>query len=176
MRVVLYLITIITANILTAKFTPLELGILFVPWGSLLIGFTFILRDLTQNKIGRKKTYYVIVIALVLSGISSYLLGDGLYIVVASLIAFSISETTDTEIYSRLKLKMEYRVLYSGLVGGFLDSAVFVVIGLSPLGANFLTWSQVPLAILGQILVKTVIQLIGAMIIKIQIDRMNRTQ
>jgi uncharacterized PurR-regulated membrane protein YhhQ (DUF165 family) len=167
MQVILYLLSIIIANIITAKFSPLELGILFIPWGSFLIGLTFILRDLTQNRIGRNKTYFVIATALILSGVSSYWLGDGLNIVFASLIAFLISETTDTEIYTRLKLKMEYRVLYSGLVGGLLDSVVFVVIGLSPLGANFLNWHQVLLAIIGQVLVKTIMQFVGVITIKL---------
>ena len=50
---------------------------------------------------------------------------------------------------------MAWRVFYSGIVGGFLDSVIFVVIGLSPLGANFLPWEAVPAAIVGQIIVKT---------------------
>ncbi|MFT9597765.1 MAG: VUT family protein, partial [Mesobacillus sp.] len=64
-----------------------------------------------------------------------------------------------------LKLPMSWRVFYSGLVGGLLDSIIFVVIGLSPIGANFLPWEAVPAAILGQIIVKTVIQGIGAMLL-----------
>lgn len=76
-----------------------------------------------------------------------------------------MAETADTEIYSRLKLPMAWRVLYSGIVGGFLDSAIFVVIGLSPLGANILPWEAVPAAIVGQIIVKTIIQMFGALIL-----------
>lgn len=166
MQVFLYLLSIVAANIITAKFAPLIVGVFIIPYGSFLIGITFILRDLTQNKIGRKKTYLVITTALILSGITSYLLGDGLYIVTASLIAFLISETTDTEIYTRLKMKMEYRVLYSGLVGGLLDSIVFVVIGLSPIGAGFLTWEQVTAAIVAQVLVKTIMQFLGVAVIR----------
>jgi queuosine precursor transporter len=64
-----------------------------------------------------------------------------------------------------LKLPMSLRVLYSGIVGGMLDSAIFVVIGLSPLGAGFLPWEAVPFAILGQVLVKTIIQGIATVII-----------
>lgn len=167
MRVILYLLSIVAANIITAKFAPLTLGIFIIPWGSFLIGATFILRDLAQNQIGRKKTYLVIGTALILSGLCSYSLGDGLQIAAASLIAFLISESTDTEIYTRLKLKMEYRVLYSGLVGGLLDSTVFVIIGLSPIGANFLSWEAVPAAIAGQVIIKTIMQIIGATGIKI---------
>ncbi|KMY52217.1 VUT family protein [Peribacillus loiseleuriae] len=165
MRILLYLIAIVTANVVTASFAPLSIGVFIVPMGTLFIGATFILRDLVQNAFGRKKTYLAIGIALALSAIVSYILGDTLLIVLASAISFVISETTDTEIYSRLKLPMAWRVFYSGLVGGVLDSAIFVIIGLSPLGANFLPWEAVPFAILGQVIVKTVIQSLGAMVL-----------
>lgn len=164
-RLFVYLLAIITANVVTASFAPLNLGVFIVPMGTFLIGATFILRDLVQNTFGRKKTYIAIVVALVLSAIVSFLLGDTLLIVVASAISFAVSETTDTEIYTRLKLPMAWRVFYSGLVGGFLDSAIFVIIGLSPLGANFVPWEAVPFAILGQVIVKTIIQGIGALIL-----------
>lgn len=166
MRIALYLIAIITANIITSAFAPLVFGAFIVPLGTFLIGATFILRDLVQRRYGRKLTYLFIVIALALSAISSALLGDTLAIVAASAISFLIAETTDTEIYTRLKLSLASRVFYSGLVGGVLDSAIFVVIGLSPLGAGFLPWASVPSAILGQVVVKTVMQAIGAGIIK----------
>ncbi len=136
-----------------------------MPMGTLLMGATFIFRDLVQNKYGRKKTYLFIATALLLSALVSFILGDTLIIVLASAISFAIAETTDTEIYTRLNLPMILRVLYSGIVGGLLDSAIFVVIGLSPRGANFLPWEAVPAAILGQVIVKTIIQGIATVII-----------
>lgn len=166
MRVVLYLAAIVTANIITAALAPLVFGAFIVPMGTLFIGATFILRDLVQRKHGRKKTYGFIVLALVISAISSYLLGDTLAIVAASAISFLIAETTDTEIFTRLKASLAKRVFFSGLVGGTLDSAVFVIVGLSPIGAGFLPWAAVPAAILGQVIVKTVMQAIGAGVIK----------
>ncbi|MFD2868463.1 VUT family protein [Kurthia populi] len=165
MRVIFYLICIVTANVVTASLAPFHFGIFIVPMGTFFIGATFILRDLVQNKYGRKKTYGLIALALLLSAIVSASLGDTLLIVAASALSFLLSETADTEIYSRLKLPMAWRVFYSGIVGGILDSAVFVIIGLSPLGANILPWEAVPAAIIGQIIVKTVLQLIGASIL-----------
>ncbi|WP_129727934.1 VUT family protein [Ectobacillus funiculus] len=165
MRIIFYLTVIVLANFVTAAFSPLHLGAFIVPMGTLFIGITFILRDLVQNQHGRVKTYMIIGIALILSAVVSYLHGDTLLIVLASALSFAISETTDTEIYSRLKLPMSWRVFYSGLVGGCLDSAIFVVIGLSPLGANFLPWAAVPAAIVGQVIVKTIIQGIGAIVL-----------
>lgn len=163
MRAILYIIAIIAANVITAAFAPLNIGIFIIPMGTFLIGATFILRDLVQNKYGRRKTYFIIGIALLLSALVSYLLKDTLLIVAASAVSFALSESSDTEIYTRLKLPMAWKVFYSGLVGGFLDSVVFVVIGLSPLGADMLPWSAVPLAIVGQVIVKTIIQGIGAL-------------
>ncbi|RXT13747.1 VUT family protein [Ammoniphilus sp. CFH 90114] len=166
MSILFYLLSIVTANVVTAAVMPFHLGALIIPAGSLIVGLTFILRDYVQKQHGRAKTYAIISFALMLSALSSYLLGDTLIIVLASAIAFLVSETTDTEIYSRLKLPFSMRVLYSGLVGGFLDSVLFVIIGLSPLGAGFLTWEMVPLAILGQILAKFLLQGLGVIVIK----------
>ena len=162
----LYLIVIIIANVVTASFVPISLGGLLVPWGTIFIGLTFILRDLCQERYGRFKIYVLISIAMLMSGVISFVLGDSLYVVLASCLSFALSETTDTEIYSRLKLPFHLRVLYSGVVGGFIDSAVFVIVGLSPIGANVLGWSFVPNAILGQILFKSVMQIIGCLILK----------
>lgn len=165
MRILFYLLSIVIANVVTARFAPLEFGMFIVPMGTLFVGATFIFRDLVQNKYGRKKTYIFIFTALFLSAVVSYSLGDTLMIVAASALSFLIAETADTEIYTRLKLPMAWRVFYSGIVGGFFDSVVFVVVGLSPLGAGFLPWEAVPAAILGQVIVKTVIQMFGALIL-----------
>ncbi|WP_145523654.1 VUT family protein [Virgibacillus sp. SK37] len=165
MRVFLYLISIVSANVITAAIMPLEIGIFIIPMGTFLIGATFIFRDLVQNKYGRKKTYLFILTALILSGAVSSFLGDTLMIVAASALSFIISETADTEIYTRLKLPIAWRVFYSGIVGGLLDSVVFVIVGLSPIGAGFIPWEAVPAAILGQVIAKTVIQLIGALVL-----------
>lgn len=174
MRILLYLVSIIAANVVTAKFAPLNLGIFIVPMGTLLIGATFIFRDLVQNQYGRKKTYGLIGLALILSAIFSYSLGDTLLIVLASALSFAIAETSDTEIYSRLKLPMAWRVFYSGLVGGLLDSVIFVIIGLSPLGAGFLPWEAIPFAIAGQVLVKTIIQGLGAVVLNVVNNQINK--
>jgi uncharacterized PurR-regulated membrane protein YhhQ (DUF165 family) len=175
MRAISYLLVIVLANVVTAKFAPLQLGIFIIPWGTFLIGATFILRDLVQNKFGRTRTYIIIVSALALSAATSSMLGDTLWIVFASAISFAISETTDTEIYTRLKLSLAKRVFYSGTVGGILDSSIFVIVGLSPLGANFVPWNFVWEAILGQIIFKTIMQGIGVLAIKLATKKENVT-
>lgn len=165
LRILAYLISIVGANVITASIQPLHFGIFLVPAGTFIVGATFVLRDLVQNRIGRNKTYLCILTALILSAVISKALGDTLLIVAASAVSFCVSETTDTEIYSRLNLSMAWRVAISGLFGGTLDSTIFVLIGLSPLGAGFLPWSAVPAAIIGQIIVKSIMQVIGAFIL-----------
>lgn len=166
MRIFLYLSVIVLANVITAKFAPLQMGVFIIPYGSFLIGITFILRDLVQNTYGKRNTYMLIVLALGLSAMSSYLLGDTLWIVFASAVSFLISETMDTEIYSRMNVSMNMRILYSGMVGGVLDSAIFVILGLSPLGAGMVPWNAVWMAILGQVIIKLGMQFIGVLILQ----------
>ena len=161
MVLVLYLLSIILANVITAAFAPMQLGIFLVPWGSWLIGATFILRDIIQVKYGRKTAYLAITVALVLSAVTSKLLGDTLAITIASAVSFFISEATDTEIYTRFKTSFLKRVFTSGVISSFLDSAIFVTIGLSPLISGFLPWEAIPYAIMEQFIVKSVMQLIG---------------
>lgn len=172
----LYLLAIVAANVVTASLDPLHFGAFIVPAGSFIIGFTFFLRDFVQNAIGRKGAYLAMAVAVVLSALTSYILGDTLWIVFASAITFIISETSDTEIYTRLKLPLSIRVFYSGVVGGFLDSVIFVVIGLSPLGAGFIPWSAVPMAIIGQIIVKVLMQLLAAIAISIVVKKQRQIQ
>lgn len=172
-RISIYLLSIILANVITARFAPFEIGLLIIPYGTLFIGLTLVMRDMVQNRFGRKKTYLLICIALILSALSSYLLGDALWVVFASTLSFIISETADTEIYTRFKIPFVRRVFYSGVVAGFLDSAVFVIIGIGPLGLKFVPWSLVPYAILGQWIAKVVMQLIVASSIRHIVIKMN---
>jgi uncharacterized PurR-regulated membrane protein YhhQ (DUF165 family) len=158
----LYLAAIAGANVLTAKFAPLEFGSMLVPAGTFLIGATFMLRDFVQKAIGRRNTYMAIAAAMALSAVTSYALGDTLWIVFASAVTFMLSETADTEIFTRQRGSMARRVLFSGLVGGSIDSAVFVLVGLSPLGAGFLPWEAIWQAIAGQMLLKAAMQALGA--------------
>lgn len=162
----LYLLTIVVANILTAKFRPFILfdGLVIIPVGSLLVGATFMLRDVVQVKHGKQKTYRTILAALILSAVMSAVLGDTVHVAAASAAAFFVSEAIDTEIFTRLRRSIANRVLLSGIVGGTVDSALFVIFGISPAGANVLTWEQVPFAIIGQTAVKAAVQIAAVMI------------
>ena len=157
---VLYLLTIAVANVLTARFSPLVLlgGTVIIPIGSFMIGMTFMLRDLVQMRHGKRKTYFAMFAAFLLSAGMSLTLGDTAHIAIASAVSFFVSETIDTEIFSRLQKSFAIRVMISGAVGGLADSTLFVVVGLSPIGANVLSWSQIPYAVIGQTVVKAIMQ------------------
>lgn len=172
-RISIYLLSIILANVITARFVPFEIGPLIIPYGTLFIGLTLVMRDMVQNRFGRLKTYALIGVALILSAVSSYLLGDALWVVFASTLSFIISETADTEIYTRFKLPFVRRVFYSGVVAGFLDSGVFVIIGIGPLGLGYVSWALVPYAILGQWVAKVIMQLVVAGGIRQVVIKMN---
>lgn len=161
---ILYLLVITLSNLVTAKYNPFILfnGVLVVPAGSIFAGTVFVLRDLVQIKHGKKKTYTTILVAVALSAVMSVILGDTAHIAIASAAAFIVSEAIDTEIFSRLRKSFITRVMLSGMIGGAADSILFVVIGMSPLGANMVPWSEIPAAVLGQILVKAAVQALAA--------------
>ena len=162
MWVMFYILSVAGANIITAAFQPVHIVGFIIPTGTFFIGLTLLLRNMVQIHQGRKRVYFAIVIGLILSGILSHLLNDPLTITVASAISFAISESMDTEVFTQLRrYNIYWRILSGGAVGGILDSTVFVVLGLSPLGVGFLTWVQVPMAILGQMGVKLLMQALG---------------
>ena len=157
-----YVATIVLANVITARTLPLPAGPFLIPWGTWLIGLTLLLRDFVQLRHGRLFSYGAIGVALVASAISSKLLGDPLAITAASAASFAVSESLETEVFSRLRAFLAKRILWSGTLGSLLDSAMFVILGLSPLTTGFVPWLAVPGAIVGQYIVKTLMVSLGA--------------
>jgi len=169
LSIIVYLMAIVTANIVTVVFSPLHIFGFIVTWGTWFIGATFILRDLVQQRYGRVVAYKTIAGAVALSIILSIWQGGLLYITIASALSFFVSETADTEIFTRISSSFTNRVLLSGLVGGLLDSVIFVLVGLSPIGANILPWGAVTMAVLGQWIVKSLLQGIGVLMINLSL-------
>lgn len=161
MIIFFYLAAIVIANVITAALMPLKIGTFLIPYGTWFIGATLVLRDVLQYKYGRKRAYQAIIGALILSAITSKLLGDTLAITAASAVSFFISEAIDTEIYTKFKYAFVKRVLASGIVSSLIDSVVFIVIGLSPLISGILPWELVPNAVSGQFIVKGLMQFLG---------------
>lgn len=165
MMIGVYIIVIVLANVLTAMFPPIVVSNLIIPCGSFLVGATFFLRDFIQLRVGKFNVYKLIVLAAVISGLLSVCFGDTINVALASVISFFVSEALDTEIFTRLRLSIKQRVIVSGSVGGILDSTIFIILALSPIGSGILPWESVPYAILGQTLIKCMMQLIALPIV-----------
>jgi uncharacterized PurR-regulated membrane protein YhhQ (DUF165 family) len=169
MRIILYLLSIVAANLVTASLAPLHILGFIVPVGTFLIGASFVLRDFTQMKYGRKAAYIAIGVALVLSAVTSLALKDTMMVVIASALSFIVSETINTEVFTAMYQKSyAKRIIISGVIGGLLDSGIFVLVGLSPLfGSNMLPWAFVANAIIGQFIFKALMQFLGAAAVKV---------
>lgn len=49
----------------------------------------------------------------------------------------------------------------SGIMGSIIDAAIWIVLGLSPIGVNTVSWSIVPYAIVSQVVVQVILQYIA---------------
>jgi uncharacterized PurR-regulated membrane protein YhhQ (DUF165 family) len=147
---VLYIGCIIAANILAAKWTvPLPFG-LAVPAGVFAIAPVFSLRDEVHEKWGRKGAYALIAVASAVSWGLALLMGDGLLsrVTLASVAAFALNETMDTEVYHKLRERSRlWAILGSNAISSLVDSGLFIWVAFGPL------WNL----IIGQYIVKMLI-------------------
>jgi uncharacterized PurR-regulated membrane protein YhhQ (DUF165 family) len=56
----LYVAAVATANVVTARTVPADIGPFLVTWGTWIVGATFVLRDLVQLQLGRRGAYAAI--------------------------------------------------------------------------------------------------------------------
>lgn len=106
------------------------------PSGVLFVGLAFVLRDFVQRQLGLTWAIVAIVIGALLSGLVS-----SRDLVLASVLAFAISETLDLLVYTPLqKRNFLIAVLVSGIVGAAVDSVVFVWIAF---GSLDYVWGQI---------------------------------
>lgn len=164
--IVAYLATIVVANIVTATQAPIEFDWLgqhwLVTWGTFAIAATFFLRDAVQLAYGRTVAYVTIGVALVLNAAMSLHYDDLAWITAGSVLALAISETTDTETFTRWRGSLRSRVALSGVVGGTLDSVVFAVVALSPLTTGIVPWEFLWTTVVAQVVVKCGVNLAAA--------------
>jgi uncharacterized PurR-regulated membrane protein YhhQ (DUF165 family) len=116
-----------------------------------------------QLALGRAKTYAAIAVALGINVALSRHYNDLMWITVASAAAFALSETLDTEVFTRLHGSLGKRIAVSGVLGGTLDSAVFAVIGLSPLTTGIVPWEFLWTTIVAQVVIKCAMNIIVAL-------------
>ena len=134
MWALIYVVSIVSVNWLFTVIPPIGI------WQptSVIVGLTFIFRDLAQRKIG----HWVLPVMLV-GGAISYVMADP-FVAIASVSAFLISEGVDWMVYTFTKRPLKDRILWSSAVGTPIDSIVFTaMIGiLSPLNVVVMTVSK----------------------------------
>ncbi|WP_417519922.1 VUT family protein [Minwuia sp.] len=111
---------------------PVAPGIM-APSGVLMIGLALVLRDLVQRRLGVGWAFGAVIAGALLSG----LFAPG-PLVVASALAFFVSEAVDLAIYTPLqKRNLVLAVLVSSVAGLLIDSLIFLYVAFGSL--DFLT-------------------------------------
>jgi uncharacterized PurR-regulated membrane protein YhhQ (DUF165 family) len=119
------------------------------PSGFLAIGFALVARDYVQELFGKRGALIAIFSGVILSFVVNPQLA------LASGAAFALGEISDFAIYTPIRKKSIFAaVILSGLVGGLVDSLVFLKIAFG----SFEYWQ-------GQVLGKVYMSLIGAVFI-----------
>ena len=142
--IILYLSSIILANILVHTFGIITVLGLTFPAGAVMIGLTFSFRDILQQRHGKWGCWVWMFAALIITFFFNK------NIAFASMSAFLISEFVDWSIFTYSKRPFNQRIMLSNLVGTPIDSVVFVVLAF---GFN---WQ----AIWGQTIIKFVSSLV----------------
>ena len=93
------------------------------PSGVLMMGLALVLRDYVQQQFGHRITLGAIAIGIALS----YAVNPA--VATASAVAFAVSELADLAIFTRIrKQSLSLAVIASGIVGGIIDSFLFLQI------------------------------------------------
>jgi queuosine precursor transporter len=102
---------------------------LFAPSGVLAVGCAFVLRDLVQRRLGKRWTLGAIVVGAALSGLLA-----PASLVLASTVAFALSELADFAVYTPLQQRrLLTAVALSSIVGLIIDSMVFLYLAFGSL-------------------------------------------
>ena len=121
------------------------------PSGVLAIGFALFARDYVQQRLG--KTYAIIAIALGVV-LSIFVNKD---LALASGMAFAFGELSDFAVYTPLRKKNLFLAVFSsGVVGGIIDSLIFLQIAFGSIDY----WQ-------GQVIGKTLMALLGGILMRL---------
>lgn len=148
-----FIATILAANYVTTQYGMVPVGFgLTATAGTYFAGLAFILRDLVQDKAGRKAVLGLIVAGAVLSYAIS-----APFIATASAAAFLLSEGADFAVYSPLRKHGYVRAaVASNLVGSVVDTILFLTVAGFPLRQAFAGQLVGKMAITGVVVVLVV--------------------
>ena len=152
-----YIATVILVNYGFEAIPPQTLpgGELWPPM-SLVVGFTFVIRDFAQREIG-----HWVIPAMLLGGVISWYMATPT-IAIASMTAFLVGEFFDWGIFTVTKKPFSQRILRSSLVGTPIDSAVFL--------------SMMGIASVWGIILMTLSKMVGAFIVYLLVRQKERNE
>jgi uncharacterized PurR-regulated membrane protein YhhQ (DUF165 family) len=116
----LYLMSIICANLLVSYYGIISFAGFVFPAGALMIGFCFTFRDIVQKYYGKYLCWLWMLLATI---ITIFFSKD---IAIASGLAFMIAETMDWVIFTFVSTSFRKRIILSNVVSLPLDSLIFV--------------------------------------------------
>lgn len=121
---------VVAANVSTSHFGMVPVGFgLVATAGTYFAGATFVLRDVVDDRLGRRAVFLLIAIGAVLSTF-----GGAGRIALASAVAFAVAELVDFGIYRPLRRRGYIRAaVASNVVGAFVDTILFLAIAGFPI-------------------------------------------
>lgn len=130
-----------------------------IPSAVWVVAFTFVLRDIVQITLGKKIAW----IAIIIGTIFSLMIATPEF-ALASGVAFAVSETFDAGVFTPLANRGRFvlGVILSGVVGGAIDSLLFVRIAFG----SFSGWWQLAIAKAIVIVIATPVAIIARKNIK----------
>jgi queuosine precursor transporter len=135
---VLYLVSILLANILVSWFGIITVLGLSFPAGAIVIGVTFTIRDFVQQRWGKWSVWWWMFAASLITILFNQT------IAIASFSAFVLSESLDWLLFTIWPGSFKRRVIMSNLISCPCDSIFFV----------WFAFGWLPEAMIGQTLVK----------------------
>ena len=156
----LYIALIVVSNMVTIWFKPISIGTILVPPSSWFMGFTFLLINIISAKESKLWTSSLIWIGLGITSLICFIQQLPQSIVIASGVAFIVSQYVSNLLYNKLKKGHDDGFLnfVCSFLGSLIDAAIWIVLGLSPLGIGSVLWSGVIWAIAGQVIVQAILQ------------------
>lgn len=152
----LYILVGVLGTLVTVWFKPLQVAGLAIPPSSWLMGFSFLLITIIHDRYGTSVSSKMIWILLSITAVTCILLQYTLMLVIASGVAFVVGQFCTKGFYT---YGIERSI--SGIMGSIIDAAIWIVLGLSPIGVNTVSWSIIPYAIVGQVIVQVILQYIA---------------
>lgn len=167
----MYIALVVVANLVTIFYKPTILLGLVVPPSSWFMGFTFLLINLISKYESKRFTGSLIWIGLGLTSLICFAQSLPQSIVVASGLAFITSQWLSNFLYKYWTTKTNPYGLHpnyswinpaASFIGSTMDATIWIILGLSPLGIGSVSWIEVPLAVLGQVIVQGILQLVAS--------------